>query len=557
MTKRTLLSAVLFSICLSTINAQPFAYFTALSSSSIMVMNLGTKKEAAVISTSNPPLFNINGIAITSDGARAVVAAGESLLVIDTTTYKITANIHLSNFNESNEVTVSPNGKYAYVTGPTPGVVWVVSLETNTIVSTIPVGGKPRWMTIKPDGSSVYVSHCGNFASALCVINTANNTVTTTLSIAPDGLVISPDGTRLYVLGYSISVIDTATNKIVSSIPLHSVLSMAISPDGKYLYLAEQSTTIVFDVTLNKTIATANAGGIVTVAPDGTIYVIEQLYTAILWVINPKTNSISDKIDTPQSIRSVIALNHIAITSGPQQKPIFKAGAVVNAATFQGGGIVPGEIITVFGSGIGPSTLATMALDSNGRVANTLAETRVLFDGVPAPLIYVSQAQTSAIVPYSVAGKNTTQVQIEFKGIGSDTVTLQVFASDPGLFTINSSGKDQGAILNENATVNSAGNPAIKGSVIVLYATGEGQTNPSGVDGTLANSVYPKPLLPVSVQIGGVAAEILYAGAAPGMVAGVMQVNARVPSNVSSGNISVTVAVGGKRSRADVTAAIK
>ena len=97
-------------------------------------------------------------------------------------------------------------------------------------------------------------------------------------------------------------------------------------------------------------------------------------------------------------------------------QPAFTAAAVVNAASFAGGPVAPGEIVTIFGATIGPAALAGLRLNSSGLVDIELAETRILFDGVyPAPLIYVSANQSSAIVPYAVAGKNTTLAQVDHR----------------------------------------------------------------------------------------------------------------------------------------------
>ena len=247
-------------------------------------------------------------------------------------------------------------------------------------------------------------------------------------------------------------------------------------------------------------------------------------------------------------------LSRVAASAGPA----FSAAGIVNAASFQAGPVAPGEIVTIFGSGVGPAALTGLRLTASGLVDNSLADTRVLFDGVAAPLIYVSAAQTSAIVPYAVAGKASTQVQIEFRGSRSGAVTLPVAAAAPGVFTLESSGRGQGAILNQDASVNGAANPAAKGSVVVLFCTGEGQTDPPGTDGKLAADVFPKPRLPVSVTIGGLPAEVLYAGAAPGLVAGVLQVNAKVPNGVASGNaVPVLLTVGNTTSPAGVALAVQ
>ena len=232
-------------------------------------------------------------------------------------------------------------------------------------------------------------------------------------------------------------------------------------------------------------------------------------------------------------------------------------GGVVNAASFQAGPLSPGLVVTLFGSNLGPPVLIGAQLDSSGRIATILSETRVLFDGVPAPLIYVSAAQVSAIVPYAVGTSATTQLQVEYKGVKSSAVSLSVAVASPAIFTADSSGQGQGAILNQDSSYNSAANPAAKNSIVVLYLTGEGQTTPAGIDGQLAADVFPKSNLRVTALIGGAPAEIVYAGAAPGLTAGVMQVNVRIPAEVQSGAIPVSVVVGAASSRLGVTVAVQ
>jgi uncharacterized protein (TIGR03437 family) len=162
------------------------------------------------------------------------------------------------------------------------------------------------------------------------------------------------------------------------------------------------------------------------------------------------------------------------------------------------------------------------------------------------------------VVPYSVNGETSVNIAVEYQGQNSNSVTVPVQATRPALFTANSSGTGQGAILNQNNSVNSASNTAERGSVVVLYATGEGATNPTGVDGQIAASVFSKPTSEVSATIGGAPAEVLYAGAAPGLVAGVFQVNVRVPSSTAPGSaVPVQLRVGGATSRTGVTLAVR
>jgi len=198
-------------------------------------------------------------------------------------------------------------------------------------------------------------------------------------------------------------------------------------------------------------------------------------------------------------------------------------GGVVNATSYRPGAVAPGELVTVFGSGLGPFDIGRLTLDTAGVAATALAGTRVLFDGVPAPLIYVQPNQINAVVPYAIAVRARTQVQIEAGGMTSEPVEFEVADTAPGIFTIDSSGSGQAAALNEDGSLNSVSNPASRGSVVVLYATGAGQTDPAGVDGSLPRrgDALPKPLREVSVRIGGQTAEVLYAGGAPLLINGV------------------------------------
>ncbi|HEX3747768.1 MAG TPA: glycoside hydrolase family 44 protein [Bryobacteraceae bacterium] len=236
-------------------------------------------------------------------------------------------------------------------------------------------------------------------------------------------------------------------------------------------------------------------------------------------------------------------------------KPVVQA--VTNAASY-GAAIAPGQIVDVWGTGLGPTALTNLTLDANGMVSSSLANVRILFDGVPAPLIFVSATQCSAVVPYFGATGATTHVQVEYQGAGSDALAVPVSATAPGLFTALATGSGEGSILNEDQSVNSISNPAASGSIVVLWATGEGLTDPPGVDGRPAADVFPAPLAAVSVDIGGFPATVKYAGAAPGFVAGVLQINAQMSPNVSAGSaVPVHITIGGAKSQDGVTLAVR
>jgi uncharacterized protein (TIGR03437 family) len=230
---------------------------------------------------------------------------------------------------------------------------------------------------------------------------------------------------------------------------------------------------------------------------------------------------------------------------------------VVNAASYQGGGVAPGELITVFGTALGPASLQKPQVSASGIVDTLAGGTRVLFDGVASPMIYALAGQISAVAPFSLQGRSSTQVQVEFSGTRSAVVTLPVVSAMPAIFTSDASGKGQGAILNQDFSVNGAANPAARGSAIVIYMTGAGAMQSPVTDGQLA-SATTSIAQDVTVRIGGATGlKPLYAGAAPGIVQGVVQVNVVIPTSLATGNQPIEVTIGGVTSLAGVTVAVK
>ena len=207
----------------------------------------------------------------------------------------------------------------------------------------------------------------------------------------------------------------------------------------------------------------------------------------------------------------------VSFTVAPVNTPIsVSAAGVVNAASYRSGPVAPGEIVTIFGSGFGPSTLIGSSLDQAGLVRSVAGGTRVLFDGVAAPVLYSVSGQVSVVVPYSVVNQLSVAMRVEYEG-QTGVTEVAIAATAPGVFTADASGGGQAVAVNEDGSLNSRNRPADRGSVIVLYATGEGQTAPPGMDGKPGDpSALARPVRPVTVRINGVLAKVLYAGGAPG-----------------------------------------
>ncbi len=235
---------------------------------------------------------------------------------------------------------------------------------------------------------------------------------------------------------------------------------------------------------------------------------------------------------------------------------------LVRAPDHFSGPVSPGEIVILHPRGLGPALLLGAQLDRAGNVTTSLGGTRVLFDGIPAPLAYAFAGDIMAVVPYEIAGHGSTQVVVEYQGVPSPAVTLGVVESAPALFTLDSTGHGQAAMLNELGCCNSVRNPAKRGSLATLYATGEGQTTPPGITGAVSfydrPADYPVPRLPVRVTVGGEPAEIVWHGEAPHAVTGLFQANFRVPANAPIGDaVPITLTIGNASSPAGVTMAVR
>ena len=390
------------------------------------------------------------------------------------------------------------------------------------------------------------------------VTNTSNTAVRWSIfpalgTISTTGLYTAPasfSGTQTVTVS-AISAAD-GTKISESSITLIQRVQVAVSPVSVTL---TANQTQQFTATVQ---GSPNMAVTWSITPQTGTLSSTGLYTAPGVIIAPSTVTLraASVVDSQRVATATISLQP---PTGPPAPEISIAG-VTNAASFRSatdqGGVSPGQLVTFFGKDMGPVQLAGARFDGAGLVASSVAGTRVLFDDVPAPIIYTSAGQLSVVVPYSVEGKATTQVQVEFEGRRSNPIALPVNLAAPAIFTADSSGRGQGAILNQNGTLNNIRNQADKGSVVVLYLTGEGATTPTGVDGRPSGAGAPRPKLPVNVSIGGVDALVEYAAGAPGLVAGVMQINVRVPLSVQGGELPVVVSVGSAVSRSNVTVAV-
>lgn len=250
--------------------------------------------------------------------------------------------------------------------------------------------------------------------------------------------------------------------------------------------------------------------------------------------------------------------NFIYVTSIVPVTPADSAAGVEDAASAQSNntiGISPGEMLTLYGSFLGPQQVTTLTLDPTGTfVTSALETTQVLFNGTPGPMIFTSSGQIAVVVPYEIAGQSTVSVVVQYLGIQTNPITFNVVPATPALFTLAQNGSGDAAIVRvSDGSVISASNPASVGDTLELYGEGYGVTSPQLADGTVVGSNLPQPAAKTTVLIDGkTVVTPLYAGGAYGDVNGVMQVNFVVPQ-LAAGSHTLQLQVGSALSAAGVT----
>jgi uncharacterized protein (TIGR03437 family) len=241
------------------------------------------------------------------------------------------------------------------------------------------------------------------------------------------------------------------------------------------------------------------------------------------------------------------------LTGDPTGFGVIAADQTASAAGGPALPVAPGELINFFGFLFGPQNNTVAAFDDFGKLPTALDSVRVLFDGEAAPIVSTGPYLITVQVPYSVQGKNHVAVQLFYGVIPSNTIQLSVLESAPGIVT--ALGTNEALALNQDGTRNSISNPASPGSIVLLFATGYGQTSPPGVSGQMARAPCAQPALLAAVMIDRTPTDILYAAEAPGFV-GLLQINARIPDLPSAPKaraLPVVLNVGSQSSISGVT----
>ena len=355
---------------------------------------------------------------------------------------------------------------------------------------------------------SIYIADAGN---GRVVKMTASGQVSTVLLVVkPAAVAIDHDG-NVYVSE------PTRVTRVTATGAVSTVLDGLTSPRG--LALTATGDLIVADTGVNVVRRLTSAGVLSTIAGTGAAGFSGDGQAASTAQLNSPADVIVDLTGTIWIADS--GNNRVRTLTPSFIADVTASATVVNSATLSPGPLAPGEIITIFGAGFDPT------------------QTQVLFDGEAATIFYAGPGQINALAPLDLAPNSITSISILVNGAKVADVAAQVVAATPGIFTTGS-GNGQAAAINEDGTLNSAVNPVVRGSVVSLYATGQGQA-PSAV----------------SVKIGQYSADVLYAGPAPGFP-GLMQINARVPGGfLPPGVQPVVLTVGNAVSQSGVTIAVR
>ena len=387
----------------------------------------------------------------------------------------------------------------------------VRKIGPNGIVATL--GGlqlnDPEYVAVDSNGS-LYIADSGN--GRVIKVTSLGAVSIVMLIQRPSSIALDGSGS-VYVTGA------TSVSRIAPDGSLTTVLGGLTSPRG--LAVTPNGDVLVADTSLNAVRKLSSTGVLSTIAGTGVAGFSGDGQPAVAAQLNSPADLV---VGSAGTIWIADSGNNRIRTLSPSVvvAEVLPSATVVHGATLAPGPIAPGEIITIFGTGFDPK------------------QTQLVFGNEVAAMFYTSANQINALAPLDLVPNSTTDISIVVNGSKTADVFSQIVSAAPGIFTMTGIGTGQAAAVNQDGTLNSEANPAARGSIVSLYATGQGQ-NAGAV--SLKIGLYPAPLF--------------YTGPAPGFP-GLMQINAQVPAGFLPPGIQpVALAVGSATSQDGVTIAVR
>ena len=494
--------------------------------------NLPATLQVSVNPNSLPVAQYVSSVTITVTGAAAPVVV--------TVTLNVTA--------AASTLSLTP-ATLNFTAPPDPSMTQMVTLSTNGSPISYTATSGATWMTVSP---AVGIVFPGDLATLTVTVDATNLAPSATPYLAKITVVAS--GTSVTSKSQNITVgvtVNSQTPNITSiwppSLPLNGP-NQIITLRGSNFYSASLAAV---QIGVNATALTT------TVISDSALQAV--LPASMLTTSGNLNIIVENPAPGGNSAPATVSVANVPVIYG-----------VLSSASYASATVSPGELVTLFGSNIGPTTAATMAI-VNGYVDTTLSNVTLTIDGQNAPLLFVSANQVTAQVPYE-AGIGPGMAVVLTNGSNPPaTSTVTIATSAPGVYTADGSGTGQAAAVNTSATtgavtLNSTTSPAKIGDTISLYLTGEGNYNPSlltGAVNTNTGFIIPPGLSPLpqisptpTVQIGGVdaSAGVAYAGVVPDSIIGVLQINVVVPTGSTTGAaVPVAISIGGNSTQTGVT----
>jgi len=380
---------------------------------------------------------------------------------------------------------------------------------------------------------------------------------------SPSAVALDTNGDAVVVGGGVVQRVDsTGTVTITSSVPGGWSLTLDAAGNAYVAGTSDQLLPVKNNLAtcgwISSDTAPAAAGWLTVVAPDGAILQTTYIPGSVGSLIEEPI--VATGMNSTVLVTALAGMTFAPTQTGPPVSPDFTGfgwsflmsffpnanartvslACVGNSASFEADAVAPGEVVTLFGNGLGPQQGVQPQATLQSPYPTQAGSVQVTFDGTPAPLLWVQDSQINAVAPWSLAPGVNTEICVTYNNATTNCLTWPVVEADPAVYTVDGV---YAAAVNQDGTMNSASNPAPVGSIVAVWATGLGPIAPAQPDGTLVGLPLPSNVLAAGVQaqwsiqesagfgfsgllgVGTQPFTVTYLGPAPYLAAGISQIN--------------------------------